>query len=259
MKRHHLAFAKRHAAAFAVRGLMVFGLGVLLAGCQTTGPDYTGAVDNNGPMDYSGALWSDYRVRHPISIVEKDRSLNIFVGSARNGLTPEQRADVLGFAQSWRDEGTSRFVIDQPNGVSNARAAAIAMQEIRTILISAGVPSQAIKVQHRRGEPGTLAVIKITYPALAAHAGPCGQWPDDLGPANIPQRAENIHYWNYGCATQRNLAAMVANPADLVQPRAETPAHAGRRSVALEKYRKGEPTAAVSTDSEKGKISGVGK
>ncbi len=33
---------------------------------------------------------------------------------------------------------------------------------------------------------------------------------------------------------------MVDNPADLVQPRGETPAYAARRSVALDKYRKGE-------------------
>ena len=36
---------------------------------------------------------------------------------------------------------------------------------------------------------------------------------------------ENRPYWNFGCATQRNLAAMVDNPADLVQPRGEAPAY----------------------------------
>ena len=42
-----------------------------------------------------------------------------------------------------------------------------------------------------------------------------------------------------GCATQRNLAAMVDNPADLVQPRAETPAYTMRRTTVMEKYRQG--------------------
>ena len=36
---------------------------------------------------------------------------------------------------------------------------------------------------------------------------------------------ENKPYHNFGCATQRNLAAMIDNPADLEQPRPETPAY----------------------------------
>ena len=65
-------------------------------------------------------------------------------------------------------------------------------------------------------------------------------WPHDLGPAADPAYQENRHYWNLGCATQRNLAAMVANPADLVQPRGEDPISTSRRTVVLDKYRKGE-------------------
>ena len=54
---------------------------------------------------------------------------------------------------------------------------------------------------------------------------------------------------------------MVDNPADLVQPRGETPAYTARRSVAIDKYRKGEsPTRHLSTTATTtAKISDVGK
>jgi pilus assembly protein CpaD len=53
---------------------------------------------------------------------------------------------------------------------------------------------------------------------------------------------------------------MVVNPADLVQPRGETPAYAPRRSVAIEKYRKGDnPSGAYGPDYDKAKISDIGK
>ena len=52
---------------------------------------------------------------------------------------------------------------------------------------------------------------------------------------------------------------MVENPADLVQPRGDTPAYAARRSTVLEKYRKGEPTNTRYEEKDKGKISDVGK
>ena len=60
----------------------------------------------------------------------------------------------------------------------------------------------------------------MSYPKIAAVAGPCGLWPEDLGPSILNRRySENKEYYNFGCATQRNLAAMIDNPADLEQPR----------------------------------------
>ncbi len=75
----------------------------------------------------------------------------------------------------------------------------------------------------------------------------------------MPLYTENRPYWNLGCASQRNLAAMVDNPADLVQPRGETPAYSPRRSVAIEHYRKGESPSGTYPDYDKAKISDLGK
>ncbi len=80
------------------------------------------------------------------------------------------------------------------------------------------------------------ATLRITYPLMGAQvAGPCGLWPADLGPSNDMKHFENQPYYNLGCATQQNLAAMVENPADLVQPRGETP---GLHRQALHRHRK---------------------
>ena len=74
---------------------------------------------------------------------------------------------------------------------------------------------------------------------MIAEAGPCGLWPRDLGPSVDGTDTTNHSYWNFGCSQQRNLAAMVDNPADLVQPRGETPSYAARRAFMMDKYRKG--------------------
>ncbi len=55
------------------------------------------------------------------------------------------------------------------------------------------------------------------------------------------------------------MAAMVDNPSDLVQPRAETPAYTMRRTEGFDKYRKGSTTATDYTDAEKAKLSDAGK
>ena len=105
-----------------------------------------------------------------------------------------------------------------------------------------------------------MAAIRLTYPKISATAGPCGLWPDDLGPSiNNKGYFDNKSYYNFGCSNQRNLAAMVDNPADLVQPRTETPAYQMRRDVAFEKYRKGNPTTTAYPEADKAKLSDTGK
>ena len=70
---------------------------------------------------------------------------------------------------------------------------------------------------------------------------------------------ENQQYYNFGCATQRNLAAMVAEPADLVQPRAEGAAYNAKRTFGIDKWRKGDSPATTYPDANKGAISDVAK
>jgi pilus assembly protein CpaD len=52
---------------------------------------------------------------------------------------------------------------------------------------------------------------------------------------------------------------MVDNPADLVQPRGEAAAYSPRRSVAIDKYRKGENPSGNYNGYDTGKISDLGK
>jgi pilus assembly protein CpaD len=203
---------------------------------------------------------TDFRHRHPITLQEGRQTVEVFVGTSHGGLTPAQRADVLAFARRWQRDATGGVVIDVPTGTANERAATESLHEIQSILVAAGLPSQGIAVRpYRPAERSRLATIRLNYPRITAEAGPCGLWPHDLGPADGEVFEQNRQHWNFGCASQHNLAAMVDNPADLVQPRGEVPAYEGRRSVVLEKYRKGEGTGTSYTGSNQGKISNVGQ
>jgi pilus assembly protein CpaD len=150
-------------------------------------------------------------------------------------------------------------VIDLPVGASNERAAAESLREIQSILAASGVPPAGIGVRSYRAEQRSVATVRITYPKITAQAGPCGLWPEDIGPSLNRDYAENQPYWNLGCATQRNLAAMVDNPSDLVQPRGESPTYTMRRTTVVEKYRQGASTATQYPSNDTSKISDVGK
>ena len=220
-----------------------------------------GACTHTDEVVATASVPDDYRQRHPIAIQEANRSIVLFVGQARGGLSAEQRADVTGLALIWLHEGTGAIVADVPVGTPNARAAADAFREAHAMLAAAGVPPRGITVHHYRpDDPRQLATVRLNYPRIAAVAGPCGLWPEDLGPS-IKDKGyyENKPYYNFGCANQRNMAAMVENPSDLVQPRPETPAYTMRRTEGFEKYRKGVTTTTTYPEAEKAKLSDTGK
>ncbi len=215
----------------ALRTAFAIGCAAFVCGCNT-----------DQQITAAPTVPTDYRLRHPITITEKDRTFQLFIGANSGALTPTQRAELLAFAQSWKDDATGGVIIDLPVGSANTRSAAGALPEIESIVTASGVPQQSIAVRNYRVSARNFATVRVTYPRIAAQAGPCGLWPEDMGPSLNRDYFENQPPWNFGCAAQRNLAAMVADPADLVQPRPETPAYTSRRTYVMEQYRtKGNP------------------
>jgi pilus assembly protein CpaD len=222
--------------------------GVWLAGCKTT------ETADTVPYPY------DYTQRHPITLQEGRRTVELFVSNRMAGLTPAQRSSVGAFAHNWHRDAAGGVEIRVPSGAGNDRALRETVAEIRTVLVEAAVPQRAIAVRPlRQADPSQLTPILLIYPRITAAAGPCGRWPNDLGPSAGIEYATNEPYWNLGCSMQRNLASMVDDPADLVQPRGEAPAYMARRSVVLDKYRKGEDPTTQDRNADKAKIADVGK
>jgi pilus assembly protein CpaD len=244
MNRSELSF-RVALGARARATLSILAVAAALAGCVT---------------EKEAATPTDYRQRHAIAIKESDRTVDVFVGTNRGGLTPTQRAEVAGFAHVWKREATGGIIIDMPAGTPNEIAAADSLREIRSIFAAVGVVPSAVSVRpYRPVDPVSLATIKLNYSKMSAEVGPCGLWPHDLGPSLDRTYNENRPYWNHGCATQRNLASMVAEPADLVQPRSETAIYTPRRTLVGEKYRAGQSPSTVYPNAKEGKISNVGQ
>src|SRR5712672_1286562 len=159
--------------AFRIAGALV-GLAVVLGACTHTDEAVQASIPD------------DYRLRHPIAIQEANRSIVIFVGHARGGLSAPQRADVVGLARTWASEGTGAIVADVPVDTPNASAAAATFRQVRALLAAGGVPPNGIALRHYHpDDPRTLATIRLSYPRMAAVAGPCGLWPEDLGPSSM--------------------------------------------------------------------------
>lgn len=177
----------------------------------------------------------DYRTRHPITLAEVQHSLDVPIGSGERKLTTPLRDLVRGFAQDYLALSKSTVAIAVPSSSANAGAAHNVKGEVRKVLIEAGVKGNHIVLtSYDPAEASVSAPIRLSFVAVTAITGDCGQWPSDLFGPTI---RDNTNWENFGCATQQNLAAQIANPADLVGPRGMTPIDAQRRAEVISIYR----------------------
>ena len=185
----------------------------------------------------AGPIIIDPSQRHPILVSQQPHKMSLRVARGAAGLNPAQRASVIDFLTKFRtaDAGNSKLVISVPSGSANEIAAMNAVSDMRPILVERGFDESSVTVEpyHADGDP--QPPIRISYLRFAAEGPTCGKHP-----SNLAETSRNLNYEDFGCAQQKNLAAMVSNPADLLGPRTMTPASAERRDTTWGKYIKGE-------------------
>lgn len=180
-----------------------------------------------------GSVPDDYRTNHPIVISERTETIDLPVGVSNRRMTKSQRDTLLGFLDDYDKSAAPTLTILAPAGSANEAAAAATARDFARLASRNGVHSSRIVMASYQADASeTSAPIRVSYAKLRAHTGKCGRWPDDL-----LQTSENKHYANFGCSYQNNLAAQMANPADLLGPRKTTTIDAENRDVVIDIYR----------------------
>ena len=193
-------------------------------------------------------LSNDGAVNHPIAVEPSNTAIKLPFSAPAAGLLPEDAARLDEFVAQYLERGNGLLSISAPAG----RDSAAAIGYFAERLASLGVERSRIMVgTHEAASDDTN--VEISYIGYVAHTDPCGDWSKDLS-----NTASNQSAPNFGCAVQHNIAAMVSDPRDLVQPRPMTDSDASRRSTVLGNYEKGKVTAAEKSQDQSVKVSGVG-
>jgi pilus assembly protein CpaD len=122
--------------------------------------------------------------------------------------------------------------ITVPNGSGNEAAAADAAHDFRHFIRSHGIPdSRIMMASYQAPSVDVSAPVRVSYIAMRAQTNKCGRWPDDM-----LNDGQNKHYADFGCSYQNNLAAQVANPADLLGPRRQTEVDPEERDNVIDRY-----------------------
>jgi pilus assembly protein CpaD len=204
-----------------------------------------GACEDQPGGDPHDAVFADGAANHPIAVEPSTRSIEVAITD--QGVAPADEAQFLGFVSDYLTDGNGVITISVPREFYSQSAA----ESIAGRLVSMGVPRSHILIGPREGsEYGRQ--IELSYLGYAAHTDACGDWSHDAA-----RTVDNQPMPDFGCAVQHNIAAMVANPRDLVAPRPLGPIDASRRETIMKAYETGQITAAQKTEDQKGNVSDV--
>lgn len=153
------------------------------------------------------------------------------------GLSENQTLALGDMVNRFASEGAPMLTVEAPSG-DDPVSSDIAWR-IKGALEAQGVPPYQVRVV-TYAAPDPRAPVLVGFDTVRAAVPACGtSW------TNLGRTGANAGYANFGCAVNANLAAQIADPRDIVSPRAMQPGSAARRAVVFDKYRLGEPTAAT--------------
>lgn len=225
-----------------VRRLLPVAIALSVAGCAG---GFNGAEMANQEPEY----------RHPISVDRDVPTLTVAAPRAKSGLTDEERREVAAFAAAYKERGHGSLTVSTPSGSANTTTAMNVLVDIRDTLSDKGVSTDTVNyTSYRASAANADAPIILSYNRYVATPSACGDWSTNY--ANDPANGTPP---NFGCASQNNLAVLVADPGDLVTPRDMTPRDAQRSTEVLSKYRKGEITATKRDQNDSAAVSEVNK
>ncbi|ADU12117.1 CpaD family pilus assembly protein [Asticcacaulis excentricus] len=166
----------------------------------------------------------------------------------KSGLSDNQRRalDQVARKASWNGGEALDMTILTANTPDALRAGAA----IRAYLNDHQVSVHAVSQTTAEGQPAD--VVSLITREYRAVVNDCNlEW------ENLAATRHNAAPQNLGCAINANLAAQIDDPRDIAAPQPATPGDAGRRTVIIDKYRKGEVTSAARDDAAKGNVSQV--
>lgn len=190
---------------------------------------------------------ADPAVNHPISVEPHFATIKVSFSAPQAGLLPDDAQRFDGFVAEYLSRGSGSISVSAPQGPD----ASAALAYFGARLFEMGVPRSRILVgTHDGADPR----VEIGFIAYTARTDACGDWSD-----NVALTYDNRPMKNFGCAVQKNIAAQVADPRDLIEMRPTDPSDAARRATVLDAYEKGKPTAAEKSKDQSGAVSEVDK
>ena len=199
----------------------VVSIGLGLSACATPGPSHAPS-----------------HLRHPINVAESIERLELYTRPNGLELSARDKLAVAQFLDGYARSGDGALYINRPANAVFGLGTQQAEATIRGLMAQGGLNPNSIQTGQYASRAGTPAPVVISYRTLRAIPADCRE----LG--SLTDTFSNQTHENFGCWQSANLAAMVTDPRQLLEPYALGQPNAQRRQVIYDQYIQGEITAA---------------
>jgi pilus assembly protein CpaD len=225
--------------------LWLAGLGLLALGaCATTDASDKKAAADPPPITPTERF----------SIKVDPAPLELKLGAHAAGLSQNQADSLRDFFGRWSQTDRAPITIKAPEHGPAQAAVYRTATAARDYLIGQGVDPDAVHIVGYEAAGDGAAPVVVGFVRYEAHGPQCGRSWDNL--ADVYQNRE---YDEFGCSVTANIAAQIAEPADLLHPRDVDPPDAQRRQTVLDAYRKGSTTSSAKDSQANGAVSSTGQ
>lgn len=220
---------------------MIAVAGLALAGCASDGPSHV------SPSYFEGSTLD----RYDLSARPKTEMIEVSVLPGDSQLRREEIYKVEAFLAEYKSVGHGPLMLSIPGEHANEQLLIAAAADIRDMSWSAGIEYD--QIDGSAYDPGgrSNAPILMAFKSYTAVKPDCPTWAS----IDAMDATSNNDGPVLGCAVRTNMAAIIADPADLMGVRALEAGDPERIGEQLAKWRRGETTNAARGEAESGAVS----
>lgn len=200
--------------------VLVSAASSVLIACSTPNPSFLPTTVNN-----------------PIKVAESIERLELYARPDGLELSARDKFAVGQFLENYKMSGDGPVYVNMPSMARNNMGVRQAHMMVKTMMTQVGINPASLQAGQYQSRPNAPAPIVVSYRTLKSIPQDC-RFKD-----NLSRTYNNQPYQSFGCVQSANLAAMVSDPRQFLEPYATTTPNSQRRTVVYDKYIQGESTA----------------
>ena len=177
-------------------------------------------------------------LQNAIQVAESIERLELYTRPNGMELSARDKLAVAQFLDGYGRSGDGPLYVNRPSNALNGLGTQQAEAVVRGLMAQNGLNPMAVQTGQYASAPGDPAPVIVSYRTLRAIPQDCREMD------SITNTYSNQPHSMFGCFQAANLAAMVTDPRQLLEPYTAGQPNAQRRQVVYDKYISGEPTAA---------------
>jgi len=205
--------------------IIMSALGLSLVACSSSAPARKPTIFQNS-----------------IQVAESIERLELYTRPNGLELSARDQLAVSQFLENYGRRGDGPIYINIPSQAASGLGAQQAQNIVRQNLASMGLAGAGVQTGHYHSVHGAPAPVVVSYRTLKAVPQDCRT----LG--NLAYTHVNQPYDGFGCSQSANLAAMIDDPRQLLDPYEMGTPDSQRRQTIYDKYIKGENPASDHPD-----------